>query len=156
MITIKGAHDLKGVIVFFLKELPTKEMLERMHERIPDLNVDTVDRALKMLRQASVLLREIENYFSKHNFSQLRFLILMVIYREDRPLLISEIISSIDVSKPVMTRTLTNLEGEKFIRMEKHHRDKRAKIVALTPEGENKLIQSLPGYYSLINRVMDE
>ena len=142
--------------MFFLKELPTRQMLESMNDRIPGMNVDVVENALIIMRQASLLLRELEGYFTAQNFSQLRFLILMVIFREETPLLVGEITDHIDVSKPVMTRTLVALESDGHIRFKKHQKDGRAKLVRLTPKGEEKLLNSLPGYYALIEKFMKE
>lgn len=68
--------------MFFLKELPTRDILEQYHKRFPDMKVDMVENALLLMRQACILLRQLDEYFSKHDFSQLRFLIIAILDRE--------------------------------------------------------------------------
>ncbi|MBB6523795.1 MarR family winged helix-turn-helix transcriptional regulator [Pseudoteredinibacter isoporae] len=142
--------------MFFLKELPSKQMIQGYADRYPIKNVDSVEAALLMMRQASLLIRELEAYFSSHNSSQLRFLILLVIDREPerRSLLVSEISERIDVSRPVMTRTLQSLEGDNFIAIKADKHDGRAKQVFLTEKGRKFLKKILPGYYELIDNFM--
>lgn len=143
--------------MFFLKELPTREILERYHERFPNMKVDMVENALLLMRQASILLRKLDEYFSKHDFSQLRFLIAVIIDREQgKQLTASDILKKLDVSKPVMTRTLKTLEASGMIVFSEHERDKRAKLIALTPKGKDKLQAILPGYYETIEEFMTE
>lgn len=141
--------------MFFLKELPTREILERYHQRFPEMNVDMVEDALLLMRQASLLLRQLDEYFSAHDFSQLRFLIIVIIDREQETLLTaSEILKKLDVSGPVMARTLKALEASRMIVFHEHELDKRAKRIALTPKGKAKLQSILPGYYETIERFM--
>ncbi|EIA2085013.1 hypothetical protein V4X21_004664 [Escherichia coli] len=68
--------------MFFLKELPTRQMLDSYQKRFPAMKIDMVESALMLLRQASLLIRILDAYFAKHNLSQLRFLILVVLDRE--------------------------------------------------------------------------
>jgi len=110
-----------------------------------------------MMRDASLLLRELEGYFSEYGTSQLRFLVLIVIDREPQrqSLLASEIAERIDVSRPVMTRTLKNMLEDKLITMEADSRDGRAKSVALSKTGKLFLKKILPGYYQVISSFME-
>lgn len=142
-------------MMFFLKELPTREILERYHERFPNMKVDMVENALLLMRQASLLLRKLDEYFSGHDFSQLRFFIAIIIDREpEKKLTASDILKKIDVSKPVMTRTLKALEAAGMIEFLEHDSDRRAKIVTLTRKGKDKLQSILPGYYATIEEFM--
>ncbi len=144
--------------MFFLKELPTRRMLEGYRDRFPAMNIDAVERALNLLRQASLLIRELDAYFTSQNFSQLRFLTLIVIDREPdgEGLTVSEIASRLDVSKPVLTRTLQSLSDDDLVCFRDHGSDKRAKLVSLTPSGADKLNAILPGYYRLIEAFMEQ
>ena len=64
--------------MFFLKELPSRQTLERYSVRYPDLDVGNLEDALIMMRRASVLVRELEKYFDARGLSLLRFLILII------------------------------------------------------------------------------
>ncbi|HJV48790.1 MAG TPA: MarR family transcriptional regulator [Geothrix sp.] len=143
--------------MFFLKDLPSRQTLEAYRDRFPAMDVDQVDAALRMLRKASLLMRELEAYFASKGLSQLRYLILVVLDREldGDGLLASEVAERLDVSRPVMTRTLQALAGEGLLTLQTHDQDLRAKRVRLTKQGRAKLHQVLPGYYSLIREFMD-
>lgn len=142
--------------MFFLKELPSRQILERYHERFPEMRVDMVQNALQLMRRASLLIRKLDDYFAGHAFSQLRFLICVVIDREEsgQQLMASEIAARLDVSKPVMARTLQSLAKAGFVEIVSDPQDKRAKRIRLTAKGQQKLYAILPGYYAVIQNFM--
>lgn len=142
--------------MFFLKELPSRKVLEAYHERFPAMNVDNVQAALDMLRRASLLMRELDNYFTENGLSTLRYLILVVLDRESRPdgLKASELADRVDVSRPVMTRTIQALVDDGMLAYRACDEDARAKLVSLTRSGRNRLNRVLPGYYQLIDQFM--
>ncbi|MGU7775205.1 MarR family winged helix-turn-helix transcriptional regulator [Burkholderia sp. MR1-5-21] len=142
--------------MFFLKELPSRQVLETYRERFPAMNVDHVDAALHMLRRASLLMRELDGYFAGHGLSTLRYLILVVLDRENRAegLKASELAASLDVSRPVMTRTLQSMIDDGTLECAPCDDDGRAKLVSLSGSGKNTLNRILPGYYELIDRFM--
>lgn len=144
--------------MFFLKELPTKTMIQGYADKYPIENVASVESALMMMRQASLLVRKLDAYFSGHGISQLRFLILIVIDREPErdSLLASEISERIDVSRPVMTRTLKSLASEQLITIQADKDDGRAKQVFLTDKSRELLEDILPGYFELIDGFMGD
>jgi DNA-binding MarR family transcriptional regulator len=143
--------------MFFLKELPTHQMLETYHERFPEMKVEMVESALLLLRRASLLLRDLEAYFARHGLSQLRYLILIILDREPGSdgLMTSEVAERLDVSRPVMTRTLQLLAKDEFLEIDKHSKDGRARLVRLTKKGREKLYAVLPGYYQVIEKFMN-
>jgi len=143
--------------MFFLKDLPTQEILETYHAKFPAMNVKHVDDALHMLRQASVLMRGLDAYFAAQGLSQLRYLILVVLDREpgrNGLLTASEVAARIDVSRPVMTRTLHSLVRDGWVTMDVHGDDARARLIGLTSAGREKLHQVLPGFYRVIDDFM--
>ena len=141
--------------MFFLKDLPSRQMLEAYRERFPQLNVEEVGSALRLLRRASVLLRRIEAYFARQSLSQTRFLILAVLDREgDGGLLAKEIAEKLDVSRPIVTNTLKSMKGDALLNIRPHTEDGRAKWITLTDAGREKLYAVLPDYYSIIHDFM--
>ncbi|MBV7257503.1 MarR family transcriptional regulator [Pacificimonas sp. WHA3] len=139
--------------MFFLKDLPTQRMLQRYAAEHPEMDVDKVAAALTMMRRASVLIRALDAYFAAFDLSLLRFLILIVIDREaaDARLTIGDIGRRIDVSKPVMTRTLKRLADGGLIDIAPDGADKRSKVVTLTAAGQDRLARTLPGYFKMIS-----
>lgn len=142
--------------MFFLKELPTRQMLDRYQLCYPQMDVNAVQGALELLRRGSLLMRELEAYFSTHSLSQTRFLTMIVIDREpgQTGMLPSEIADRLDVSRPVVTDTIKALERASLLRSTRTDDDRRAKRLFLTVEGRRVLADLLPGYFLLIARFM--
>lgn len=141
--------------MFFLKELPSQQMVASYAEAY-GADPAHVTGALIMMRRASLLIRRLDSYFATHGLSQLRFLVLIVIDREpDRQSLTPvEIAQRIDVSKPVMTRTLQSLQKDGLISIAASPTDGRSKEAALTPEGRQRLQDALPGYFRILSDEM--
>lgn len=142
--------------MFFLKDLPTRQMLQGYHDRYSAMDIRAVDGALRLLRRGSLLMRELEAYFALHGLSQTRFLILIVIDREgvQKGLLPSEIADKLDVSRPVVTDTIKAMERASLLESIRSVHDGRAKRVLLTPNGGAVLAELLPGYFTLIDVFM--
>ncbi|MEE4208255.1 MAG: MarR family transcriptional regulator [Parvularcula sp.] len=139
--------------MFFLKELPTRLMVEGYAARHDGLDVGAVEDALRLMRRASLMVRRLDAYFAEHGLSQLRFLVLIVIDREpERDALgLSEIVHRLDVSKPVVTRTIARLADDGLIAVEADSGDARSKRVRLTQKGRAKLAEVLPDYFVLLS-----
>ena len=139
--------------MFFLKKLPSQQMVEGYASRYATLDSEACIFALSTMRRASLMVRRLEAYFAEHDLSQLRFLILIVIDREPKrqSLTITEIIDRLDVSKPVMTRTLARLKSDNLIAIDGGLDDGRSKSVRLTQTGRSKLEAVLPEYFSLLS-----
>jgi DNA-binding MarR family transcriptional regulator len=142
--------------MFFLTELPTRQMVESYTEDLAGVDASTVQAALAMMRRASQLVRKLDAFFAAHKLSQLRFLVLIVIDREpDRDTLTaSEIAARLDVSKPILSRAIKSLREEGLLRATEDKQDSRARNLALTRTARRKLDQLLPGYFRLICEFM--
>lgn len=137
--------------MFFLKELPTRQMIEGYARRF-DGNGDRIEKALAALRQASLLIRRLDDYFARHGLSQLRFLMLIAIDREPERdwLTVGELRDRLDVSGPVVARTLRVLEEDGLVRVERDEADARQKRISLTRRGRSKLENILEGYFRIL------
>ena len=135
--------------MFFLKELPSNDMVERYATIIPDGDLQSINQALCMMRDVSVLVRSLESYFKKHHLSQLRFLVLMVIDREINrsSLFAHEIAARLDVSRPVLARAVKTLIRDGLLQEKVEVTDKRAKQLSLTNQGTKLLVKILPDYF---------
>ena len=140
--------------VFFLKDLPSRRMVSGYADRFEGVDPARVAGALSLMRAASVLIRELEAYFAAHDLSQLRFLVLIVIDREPdrKSLSVSEIANRLDVSRPVLTRTLRSLEEARLVAVTRNEDDARSKELSLTKAGSAKLKAVLPGYFAILTR----
>lgn len=78
---------------------------------------------------------------------------LIVIDREPQrqSLTPNEIAQRIDISKPVLSRTLHALEQDCLITLAASRTDGRSKEVFLTAEGRQRLLDILPGYFGILS-----
>ena len=138
--------------MFFLKDLPTKSMVENYSELYCPSHSAEVLQRLKMMREASILVRKLDSYFASHDLSQLKFLILIVIDRElDRDWLYAvEISERLDVSKPVLSRAIKALTDNGFLSTSKDLKDGRAISLALSDKGKSTLKSLLPDYFNIL------
>lgn len=124
--------------------------------RYPQMDKDQTRKALHMLQTASYLMRDLEKLFASHGLSQTRFLILIVLEREGGALTGAQVRELIDISRPVLTRTLQGLKREGFVAIDPSQEDARAHDVRLTAEGAKKLAEVLPEYFALIRNFMSD
>lgn len=117
---------------------------------------EAVAQALSMMRKASQLVRLLDAYFGTHGLSQLKFLILVVIDREPETesLRQSDISQRLDVSKPVLHRTVASLLETGLLIRTDDEMDSRAHRLSLTDAGKNTLTKILPGYFEVITEFM--
>ncbi len=144
--------------MFFLQDLPSLEMIDRYASQHAAGKAREIERTLQTLRAASRLIRVLDTYFAQHDFSQLRFLILMVIDRDpgrDR-FTFSEIAAKTDVSKPVMSRTIRNLVESGLLVEEADEEDGRVRHYSISPLGQEKLASLLPDYFKLLTTVAEK
>lgn len=144
--------------MFFLKELPTESMVEEYVSKTKVGNSETISEALSMMREASQLIRLVDAYFSSHNLSQLKFLILVVIDREPdiESLRQSEINRRLDVSKPVLNRSVSSLLETGLLKRIEDKEDFRAYKLALTEKGKRTLSKIMPEYFKIISEFMNK
>ncbi|WP_082070508.1 MarR family winged helix-turn-helix transcriptional regulator [Gynuella sunshinyii] len=139
--------------LFFLKESPSEKLLEDYQLRFPKKDVGNMDYALGMLREASLLLREIENYFQSFDLSQTRFLIMLVLSNanDKKRLRAKDIVEQMDISKPIVSNTLKSMEAAGLVKITPDPNDGRSKIVQLKAKGSKLLEKVLPGYYDVVD-----
>jgi len=132
------------------------EMMRRYAAHYPEMNLEHTRDALTMLRRASMLIRELDAYFAKHGLSQTRFLTLVVLERDDKKTqyTASDLLSRIDVSKPVMTTILRGLARDGLVETTESVRDARTRNIRITRSGRAALKRVLPGYFKLLDQHM--
>tara|TARA_B100000678_G_scaffold291211_1_gene306863 strand:+ start:28027 stop:28464 length:438 start_codon:yes stop_codon:yes gene_type:complete len=140
--------------VFFLKALPTEAMIRRHRQDLGETSETEILDVLTELRRASQTIRSVDAYFSDHGLSLLKFLILIVIDRESGRdwLQYSEIADRIDVSKPVLTRTISSLIDSQRLEAFGDPSDKRVRRYKLTQSGQAELDGLMAGYFEVLLR----
>ena len=105
-----------------------------------------------MLRKASLLLRDLDDFFREHDLSLTRFLILVILDGADEGLQHSQIVDRIDVSSPVISRSLGALVSDGLVEVITDAENKRHKLNRLSDEGRARLQALMPGYYEILLR----
>lgn len=140
--------------MFFLKDLPTRDMIEGYARQYDHVDVSLTQSRLGMLRDASLLIRRIEKYLSGHGLSQTQFLILIILHRDKTrdSHLASEIAGKLDVSKPVLSTTIKTLLRNGLIAYATASTDGRAKPIRITEKGAQTLDRLLPDYFRILQQ----
>lgn len=130
------------------------------HER-PDLDPAPMGVIGRISRIAALVQRELEPVFAEHDLTGADFDVLATLRRSGAPYRLTpgELSRSTMVTSGGMTKRLDRLESTGMIRREPDPRDRRGKLIALTPRGrdlvdhaveahldnEERLLAALPG-----------
>ena len=138
--------------MFFLKALPTDTMIARFADQYAPGKTGEIGETLKLLRDASRLIRQLDAFFARHDLSQLKFLILMVIDREParEALRFSDIAARIDVSRPVLSRTVNAMLESGLLGETPDDKDARVRHLAIAPAGQTVFNSLLPEYFAIL------
>ncbi|MAI90570.1 MarR family transcriptional regulator [Ponticaulis sp.] len=138
--------------MFFLKYLPTQSLLLNYREHFPEGSEPQIASQLEMLRKASLLLRDLDDFFREHDLSLTRFLILVILDGASNGLSHTSIVDRIDVSSPVISRSLGALVSDGMVEVITDAENKRLKLNRLTRAGRERLLALMPGYYEILLR----
>ena len=138
--------------MFFLKSLPTDAMIGRFATQYAPGRAAQIGSTLQLLRDASQLIRQLDSFFARHDLSQLKFLILMVIDREPgrKALRFSDIAARIDVSRPVLSRTVNAMLDAGLLHEAPDEKDARVRHLSITPAGQSAFDALLPEYFVIL------
>ncbi len=108
------------------------------HER-PDLDPAPMGVIGRISRISAVVQRELERVFAEHDLTGADFDVLATLRRSGAPyhLTPGELSRSTMVTTGGMTKRLDRLEATGMIRREPDPRDRRGKLIALTPRGRD-------------------
>ncbi len=144
--------------MFFLEELPSDSILESFAKMYEEMNPKSVKAFLHLLKIGSKALNGYEAILKKHDLSTGRFLVLVVLKRDEKnPLKPSEIAKKLGVSRPTVTKLIKGLESSGHIgRVINDAGDMREFLIKITKLGEQKIDEIMPIYYQGINRFMKD
>ena len=141
--------------MFFLKELPSDDILARTAERFPTHDPSAMKAFLWTMRTGSDLLMFMENLLKRWGISQGRYVTLIVLYREDEPRLAPSVLAEkAGVNRATMTGLIDGLERDGFVRRSAHGRDRRRVDIVLTDKGRAFIEQLMPEYFALVGELM--
>jgi len=134
-----------------LKDLPRYECLLEAAKEFPDLDPSACEAFLHLLRAGDESARVVETQLAKHNISQGRFSVLMILANrcsgDVSTLGPAELAEAVGVSRATMTGLVDTLERDGLVTREPATTDRRMMIVCLTAKGREQLSAILPDHF---------
>ena len=138
-----------------LRDLPSNEVLRKFAQRYPQADVSAIATFLHLLRVATDFSMALDECLSRHGLLQGRWWVLILLMREDNKTSLPSLLAEkAGVSRATMTGLLDGLESEHLVQRVFDAEDRRRVSVRLTPEGETKLDEVMPDYYSRLRICM--
>ena len=141
--------------MYTLRDIPKYETIKAHAARYPEVDPASSATCVLLLRVASDILAQVDDYLASHELSQGRWQVLMLLYRT--PELTQnpcELARKAGVTRATMTGLLDGLEREGYVGRETVAADRRMLDVRLSAKGRKYLEEVMPGYFLLIRRVM--
>lgn len=142
--------------MFELRDLPSRETLEKLRQRYDNLDVSAVEAFLRLLRTGQDATASMERHLSAHGLSLRRFSVLILLARNPDGLSPSRLAAATGVSCATMTGVLDTLERDGCIHREHAAEDRRAVTVHPAQQGMDLLDAALPGHYDRVATAMAE
>ena len=143
------------LIMLQLRDLPTRETLEKFAARYPQADISAISAFLHLLRVATDLSIALDACLSRHGLLQGRWWVLILLMREEAlrstPSALAE---KAGVTRATMTGLLDGLERDGLVARELDPQDRRSVSIRLTADGQQKLDEVMPDYYSRLRACM--
>lgn len=146
-----------------LKDLPRYECLLECAKRYPDMDPDAASVFMHLLRTADELFEVKSDFMRRHNISNGRFTVLILLSaagsmdgnaEANPPRSPADLAEMAGVTRATMTGLIDTLEKDGLVRREADPADRRAMLVHLTEAGLNFARDILPGYFSRVTAIM--
>ena len=141
--------------MFLLKTLPNSAQIAKFASRYPELQPETLEASLRLVKAASLITSSVEKELSRHRLTQAKFIVLMVLGRSPQnKLRPAEIASATGVSKKNTARLLEAMTESGLVVTRDHESDQRSYQIETTANGKALLERVLPKYYRVLNASM--
>ncbi len=141
-----------------LRDIPRYECLLDVAKQYPELNPISCEAFLHSLRTGDELARGAHAYFSRHNISNGRFLVLMLLFDCARgvptPRTPAELADLASCTRATMTGLIDTLERDGMVRRLPDMEDRRMMRVEITDQGKHAIRGILPEHFRRITHVM--
>ncbi|MCE1225540.1 MAG: MarR family transcriptional regulator [Geobacteraceae bacterium] len=139
--------------MFEIIDLPDKAALAKLTTRYPMLDVPALETWLGLLRISGDCMNDLDQFLARHNLSQRKFFVLILLMRNPDGLKVSQLAEGTGVSCATMTGVVEGLLKAGLITRETDPQDRRAFVVAITTNGQDLLDQVLPQHYTRIKSI---
>ena len=134
-----------------LKDLPRYECLLEAAKEFPDLDPSSCEAFLHLLRAGDESARVAETNLARHNITQGRFGVLMILMNRcgsnAATLGPAELADAAGVSRATMTGLIDTLERDGLVTRAPDTVDRRMMLVRLTEKGRTLLEDILPDHF---------
>jgi DNA-binding MarR family transcriptional regulator len=144
--------------LLLLKDLPRYECLLDAAKMFPDLDPSACEVFLYLLRTGDEAFRITDENLAAHHISQGRFSVLMLLLNKGTgchsPRTPAELADLCGVTRATMTGLIDTLERDGLVTREPDPVDRRMMSVKLTPRGNERLSEVLPGHFRRMAALM--
>ena len=141
--------------LLMLKDVPRYECLLKAAEKYPTLNPSACEAFLHLLRTGDAVFAAESAHLSRHEISQGRFTVLMLLNRcAEQPSTPAELADEAGVTRATMTGLVDTLEKDGLVTRKNDSADRRTVLVKLTRAGLKLLDRMLPGYFASVTKMM--
>lgn len=141
-----------------LKDLPRYECLLEAAKEFPDLDPSACETFLHLLRGGDESVRVMESNLARHNITQGRFSVLMILLKRcgsnSGTLGPAELADAAGVSRATMTGLIDTLERDGLVTRAPDTVDRRMMLVRLTDKGRALLEEILPDHFKRMSWLM--
>ena len=141
--------------LLMLKELPRYECLLQAAERYPTLSPSASEAFLHLLRTGDAVFGAESTFLARHNISQGRFTVLMILNRGcGQPSTPAYLAERASVTRATMTGLVDTLEKDNMVVRDGDPEDRRTVLVRLTEAGQALIDRILPDYFKCVAKIM--
>lgn len=138
-----------------LRNLPSKETLQKFAQRYPQADISAVSAFLHLLRLATDLSIALDECLSRHGLLQGRWWVMILLMREENLISTPSVLADkAGVTRATMTGLIDGLERDGLVERLLDSQDRRSISIKLTAAGQVKLDEVMPDYYSRLRACM--
>jgi DNA-binding MarR family transcriptional regulator len=127
-------------------------MIQKFSSNYPEMDITSVKMFLTFIKLSRQIENKLDLYFAEEGISFSRFIVLMLIERENQTdMTASMIAKKINLSKKNLSRLLKGMENTSLIKSVQNVKDLRSNHLKVTKKGARLLDSLLPNYFSIIN-----
>ncbi len=142
-----------------LKSLPRYETLLEASKLLPHLDPSAMAVFLHLMYAGDEASRIAESHLAKHDISQGRFMVLMLLLNKHtgcpRSCTPAELADHSRVTRATMTGLVDTLERDGLVKREPDQNDRRMLSVTLTPKGHALLDKIMPEHFRRMAKLME-
>ncbi|MBP2654804.1 MAG: transcription regulator [Firmicutes bacterium] len=139
------------------KEFPTREVLRRFAEQIPEINVSSVELMLQILKASNEIQYHIFDILEKkYKLSEGKLEVMIIMYLSHKGISPSSLAERAGVTRATISAMLQRMIRDGLAHSYSDASDGRGKVVALTGKGKSFMDEILPEHFLRTARLMDK